>query len=204
MEEYEVLVSRACAALKQLGCFRPDGKLNEGGLYFLKELLEIRLPEMHGPAYVAINQAAGPVVAVECVLSENGAILLSWREHPLFGNGWHTAGTHPKNANTRLSPSAKDKTFEEAVQRCARDEYGVEAEPVRRLADFDKRDNPRFRDVPFLYLCRRVSGEPNNLIQPGKTAFPGATCWFTECPSLLSIQEDYRPYINDTIRESLR
>lgn len=174
---------------------REDGKLNEDGLKLLAYMLSPeRLPDRHGPAFEAIKRAAGSVVAVEAVIIKDKNVLLSWREHSIFGKGWHTPGTYPQ--------SAKGETFEEAVRRCARDETGLEVEPMDQLVIRDHFDNPRFPDAPILWLCGVVGGA---LKQPMKNQEPPPSdcVWFATCPAdFLDVQRDYIPYIEEALRTS--
>ncbi|GEM_PF-2542649 len=178
------------AYLEGLECF-DEGKFNDRGKELLAYQLENWLPERHGAAFEPIKRKAGPVVAVEAVIIHEGQVLLEWRLHPVFGEGWHTPGTYPKES----------ETFIEAVVRCARDETGLEVRPFEVLKVFDQIGSPRFRDAPILYRCQVVGGliaQP--AVDPEKPV--GGDCaWFEECPpNMLPIQQDYAPYINEAIR----
>lgn len=181
--------------LRRLALLRDDGKLNDDGLKFLAHMLSTEvLPERHGPAFEPIKRAAGSVVAVEAVIIEPGRVLLSWREHPIFGKGWHTPGTYPQ--------SAKGESRENTVRRCARDETGLEVEPLKQLVTLDHFDNPRFPDAPILYLCRVVGGEVKQEMSAEEPK-QGDCRWFGSCPEdFLGVQRDYIPYIGEALRTS--
>ena len=190
-------VEALLAAANLLG---DDGKLNDDGKQVLAITLTDFLPDRHGPAFEPIKKAAGSVVAVEAVIVREASIetgsqvLFGWREHPVFGKGWHAFGTYPK--------SVQGESFEDAVRRAARDEAGVEVEVLRKLDVKDHKDNPRFPDAPILYLCRIVSGEVKNLNPEGPPS-PNDCRWFYKCPAdMLPIQEDYREDIDKEIERA--
>lgn len=179
------------ALLSAANLLEDDGKLNDDGKQVLAITLTDFLPERHGPAFEPIKRKAGRVVAVEAVIIdvEMAAVLLGWRVHEVFGEGWHTFGTYPE----------EDELMTDAVKRCAKNEAGVDIEVVRQIVTKDHPYNQRFPDASVLYLCRITDGEIKNLTTEGEPK-PNDCRWFSKCPpNMLPIQEDYREHIDHTI-----
>lgn len=177
--------------LKGLGALGEDKKFTELGKELLAHQLEHWLPERHGAAFEPIKRKAGRVVAVEAVIIdiEKAAVLLGWRVHSIFKDGWHTFGTYP----------TEDEPMVNAVKRCAKNEAGVDVKVVRQIVTKDHLYNQRFPDAPVLYLCRITGGEIKNLTTEGEPKLDDCR-WFSKCPSnMLPVQEDYREHIDHTI-----
>lgn len=180
--------------LQRLKCFdETTGKFNDLGKELLAHQLEHWLPERHGAAFEPIKKKAGPVVAVEAVIIRKGSVLLAWRVHPVFGKGWHTPGTYPKEG----------ETFLEALTRCARDETGLEVRPLKILEIFDQVDSPRFRDAPILYHCQVVGGSIKQPAIDLDNPKPDDCAWFRDCPTLLPVQQKYQPFIDAALSRSV-
>lgn len=176
--------------LEGLGALGEDGKFTELGKELLAHQLDHWLPERHGAAFEPIKRKANaPFAPVECVPVLDGKVLLKYRVHPIFGKGWHTAGTYPEGE--------KKEPMVDAVKRCARSELGIEVRVLRHLGWCDHYYNPRFPDVPHLFLCLPDGGHVKQLIDHDDQPQPGDCKWFSKCPpNMLPIQQDYCPIIN--------
>ena len=126
-----------------------------------------------------------PVVNVDLIiLNKNGQVLLSWRDDPYTGVGWHIPGCCVR---------FKER-LEEAVQRCAVNEIGAhvtcEEQPCelfqiicnghREIVDQDERAH-------FITLSYRCSVSEDYQINNGakKETDPGYLKWFDELPEVL-------------------
>lgn len=134
-----------------------------------------------------------PVINVDLlVLDWKKRVLLSWRDDPYSGTGWHVPGTCIRFR----------ESLDESVKRCAKEELGTEVrfvpEPVkvyefrlntpRQIAD--QRERGHF--ITLVYRCEVPGGY--RIENGGKNETePGYLRWFDMLPNdLLPLQECYR------------
>jgi ADP-ribose pyrophosphatase YjhB (NUDIX family) len=185
---------------ESLGLVDENGFTTERGQWVISELIERCKDGRLGHAFGPVKKVAGgrPVVP-ECILINGGRVLMHWREHDIFGNAWYVSGSYPKDNPYDQTLS---ETLEDALRRSAREDYGVEIDPVRQIITLSHHVHPRFPDAGILWICKLVNGDPRNLITHDNPK-SGDTCWFSECPpNMVQIQKDYAPYINDAIQTS--
>ena len=136
-----------------------------------------------------------PVVNVDLIIfNPKGQILLSWRDDPHTGQGWHFPGRCLRFA----------ETLEEAVQRCAEEEIGTvvqaEEKPCYILQMIEKKQRPienqreRAHFISLAYRCKvpenfQINNDRKNENEPGYLR------WFNTLPEdLLPGHECYRDY----------
>ena len=135
-----------------------------------------------------------PVVNVDLlVVNEKKEILLSWRDDPYCGTGWHIPG-----GCIRLMETMQDR-----IQKTALSELGTNVscspEPVKVFEIFsreyregieDQRERAHF--ITLAYLCKppKEYSIPAEKTISGKV---GTLKWFSALPeNLLQVQECYR------------
>ena len=145
-----------------------------------------------------------PVVNVDLLITnDKHEVLLSWRNDPHCGTGWHIPG-----GCIRLM-----ETAEERIQKTALAEIGVkvlaESNPIKFYEIFSRNHREGIKDqrerahfITLVYKCRtpREYSIPEEKSIPGKV---GSLQWFDDLPdNLLQVQDCYR---NDwkTIKEKL-
>ncbi len=98
-----------------------------------------------------------PTVTADAAVIERGRVLLVKRGEPPFRGMWALPGGHVEH-NERV---------EDAAVREAREETGLEVEPVRLVGVYSKpgRD-PRGHYITIAYLCEAAGGRP----EPGGDA----------------------------------
>ena len=108
-----------------------------------------------------------PMVNVDLLVRDRvGRILLSWRDDPFCGQGWHVPG-----GVVRFQEGLLDR-----LQKTALRELGCAvllATATPEFTEFIRSDGPRERShfITFIYHCRL----PENLDAPPHTARPGET-----------------------------
>lgn len=138
-----------------------------------------------------------PIVNVDIlVYNENGQILLTWRNDPHCGTGWHIPG-----GCIRFK-----ETCEERIRQVALNELGIsdirfEKEPIKvfEIINHERRDiknqNERGHFITLVYKCYAPSDFTINK-QDAKEGEVGFMRWFDCLPdNLLSIQSCYREII---------
>ena len=145
-----------------------------------------------------------PIVNVDLlILNKKKEILLSWRDDPHCGTGWHIPGGCIR---------FKEKVSER-IQKTARTEIGTQvvftAEPVRVFEIFSKNDRPGIEDqrerahfISLVYLCNVPEDYsiPKEKQIPGKA---GTLKWFAELPEdMIQFQNCYQKNWN-TIRTKI-
>lgn len=134
-----------------------------------------------------------PIVNVDLVvLNERHQILLSWRDDPYCGRGWHIPG-----GCIRLR-----ETFEERIQKTAQLEIGAHVEyertplavyeilsPQYRPNIADQRERSHFITIAFeCYLTDEILAD-DEVLEPKN----GSLRWFDDLPdNLLEVQNCYR------------
>lgn len=139
--------------------------------------------------FLFISRVA-PVANVDLLIKdENGRTLLSWRDDPIHGKGWHIPG-----GIIRFKES-----FEDRVLKVAETEIGaaVKFDPVPIAIDQIISDNLTTRGhfISILYKCFLSSKFiPENKGLSMKDA--GYLRWHDACPAnLIKVHEIYRKYI---------
>jgi len=139
-----------------------------------------------------------PLVNVDLmVIDKQKGVLLSWRDDPFSGTGWHIPG-----GCVRLR-----EALEQRIQRTAITELGYEVifEPkpiaVEELIASQHRENivnqnTRAHNIALLYECRFSDGV--TISNEGRdSTTPGYLQWYKTVPTdLLPLQKCYQPIIN--------
>ena len=135
--------------------------------------------------------SATPIINVELLIkNENGNFLLSWRDDPYAGKGWHMPG-----GVIRFK-----ETIKKRIDEVARTEIGTfidssGQEPVAINEIFDHEREVRSHFISLLYRCSLPVGFiPEN---KGTSRFdPGYLMWHKTCPrDLVKLHEIYRKYL---------
>lgn len=132
-----------------------------------------------------------PVVNVDLlVFNDKDQVLLSWRNDPHCGCGWHVPG-----GCLRFK-----ETLENRVHKTAINEFGVDVEMNPEAIGLFEIFSPNFRDgikdqrerahfITIVYECKLSEGLKNNRIE-GES---GNLKWFDELPeNLLNVQDCYK------------
>lgn len=140
-----------------------------------------------------------PIVNVDLlVTNKKGEILLSWRDDPHCGQGWHVPG-----GCIRLN-----ETFETRIQKTALAELGAEVSfdpaPIGVYEIFSREPRAGIADqrerAHFITLAFHCTLPDNYQIDPVRltSETAGSLCWFPELPeNLLDIQQCYRDHFNE-------
>ena len=130
-----------------------------------------------------------PMVNVDLLIRDGeGSILLSWRDDPFYGKGWHVPG-----GILRLK-----ENFEERIQKTAQNEIGCSVEsadePIEVVPIIIKEMKTRGHFITFVYECRLPAGfEISNAGR--KETDAGYLKWHKTCPdNMLSVHQFYRKY----------
>lgn len=138
-----------------------------------------------------------PVVNVDLlVMNEKGQILLSWRDDPHCGRGWHVPG-----GCIRFM-----ETMEERIQKTAVCELGEnvipDMESVKVIEILEKQNRDGILDqrerAHFITLAIRCRALPDYVIPEERRQEGKAGClrWFDELPeNLLPVQKFYRKLV---------
>lgn len=131
-----------------------------------------------------------PIVNVDLLIKdENGRILLSWRDDPFTGTGWHIPG-----GIVRFK-----ETFENRIRKVAEIEIGAEVkfnpEPIAINQVIREDLSSRAHFISFLYKC--FLSEKVVLSNTGLTPeTAGYLQWHEQCPfNLIKYQNFYKKYI---------
>jgi colanic acid biosynthesis protein WcaH len=135
--------------------------------------------------------SATPIINVDLLLKdENGRTLLSWRDEPHSGKGWHIPG-----GIIRFK-----ETIEERINEVAKIEIGTpvklfKSEPIAINEIFNRKQEIRSHFISLLYSCS-LPGDfvPKN---KGLSKFDaGYLMWHKTCPDdLLKLHEIYRKFL---------
>lgn len=135
-----------------------------------------------------------PLVNVDLLIKDDlGRTLLTWREDPFYGAGWHIPGgiiRYKERASAR-------------IEACAREELGVEvdfdAAPLIIFESIEHGQRDRAHFMSMLYRCRLKTALDEKLRAVDGDPHPGQWRWFEDCPeNLLPIQRPYRCFFDDT------
>ena len=132
-----------------------------------------------------------PVVNVDLlVFNDKDQVLLSWRNDPHCGCGWHVPG-----GCLRFK-----ETLENRVHKTAINEFGVDVEMNSEAIGLFEIFSPNFRDgiedqrerahfITIVYECKLLEELKNNRIEVES----GNLKWFDELPeNLLNVQDCYK------------
>lgn len=132
-----------------------------------------------------------PIANVDLlILDEQGRVLLSWRDDPYFGRGWHLPGGCLRYKETML----------ERVRKTARSELGAEVEvaehplAIRDVILGKEEEQPRLRahHLAVLYECR-IKQSVKALPQGSAEPVAGELKWFAALPpELLPVHDVYK------------
>jgi len=131
-----------------------------------------------------------PMVNVDLLVRDGeGRILLSWRDDPYSGVGWHVPG-----GIVRFK-----ERLETRIQKTAKNELGTEVlyEPTPLACEelFREDDGARSHFISFIYDCQLSEGYE---IPAANTPLqPGALAWHAVFPeNMISIHGFYRRYFS--------
>jgi ADP-ribose pyrophosphatase YjhB (NUDIX family) len=118
-----------------------------------------------------------------------GRVLLTWREDPYFGSGWHVPGSV-----VRFQESIAHR-----LRECAREELGAEIEfdplPFDLMEEIQEGARDRGHNISAAYRCRLLSGpDPARAyhVGSGDPPRPGEWAWHTSCPpDILTVHRCY-------------
>ncbi len=143
-----------------------------------------------------------PLVNIDLfILDQNKGVLLSWRDDPCCGEGWHVPG-----GCVRLREKLCDR-----IQRTAMEEIGTEVlykeKPIaigeiiapEHRAEL-RYQNTRAHNIALLYRCALPEGF--HISNEGRdSTTPGYLQWFDVLPDdFLALQEYYRPIMNTFLK----
>ena len=133
-----------------------------------------------------------PMINVDLLIkNEAGETLLTWRDDPLCGPGWHIPG-----GIIRF-----EETIEQRIRAAAQSELGTdvsfEPEPLKVTEFILPHQDCRNHFISLLYRCRLTDVLPellrcHDLSRPA----PGQAAWFSGIPDkLLKVHEKYVSFI---------
>jgi len=131
-----------------------------------------------------------PLINVDLLIQDDaGRTLLTWRDDPYFGAGWHIPG-----GIIRYKETAADR-----IRACAREELGAEvsfeAAPLL-VSETISLSRNRGHFVSLLYGCRLVT-PPEPARRSQSRPSPGAWQWHQTCPpDLLEAQAQYSRFFS--------
>lgn len=147
-----------------------------------------------------------PLISVDLlVVNAEGEFLLSWRDDPHCGRGWHVPG-----GCIRLG-----ETFERRIQETAKRELGIpvqfDSEPIRVLEYFAPADRIGVTDqrershiITLVFLCEVPETYDIPAVYRAEQ-LPGSIRWFHELPvDCLPLQECYWKNWNELMTDVRR
>lgn len=148
-----------------------------------------------GTELFLFSSSLAPVVNVDLLIfNSKGQVLLSWRDDPYSGTGWHIPGSCIRFW----------EAIEESIVRCAGEEIGTEriehtSGPIKvyefiikenRAVIRDQRERAHF--ITLVYRCALPDGFRIDDHNSGGMNV-GSLSWFDDLPeNLLPLQECYR------------
>ena len=123
------------------------------------------------------------------VQNERGEVLLTWRDDPYFGKGWHIPG----------SALRFQESIAHRLRECAREELGCEVEwnpvPMDLMEEIEPHVRDRGHNVSASYRCRLLTPpDPARAFdaQSSTPPQPGQWSWHPHCPEdLLPVHRVY-------------
>lgn len=144
------------------------------------DFLESQVPDPHvglpEEIFLFVSRLT-PLVNVDLLIrNTEGHVLLTWRDDPLFGQGWHVPG-----GIVRLGES-----FATRISAVAAGELGAnvtfQPEPLGIFESVEPTRDSRTHHVSLLFDCR-LTGEPDPMrMFNGDSAAAGAWAWHKGCP----------------------
>jgi ADP-ribose pyrophosphatase YjhB (NUDIX family) len=176
---------------RRYGCRRQQRIMNIADAI---EILETKVPDprigLPDEVFYYISKTT-PLVNVDLLIKdENNRTLLSWRDDPYCGKGWHIPG-----GVVRIN-----ETFETRIKKVAETEIGVDVEFDATPIAINELIYPEFRArshfISFLYKCYL----PATFVPPNIGLYHGDVgylAWHDFCPdNLIACQEKcYKEYI---------
>lgn len=140
-----------------------------------------------------------PFVNVDLIATNrNGEFLLSWRDDPHCGRGWHVPGgciRLTETLETRLQKTARSELATEVAHEPA--PFGVYEILTLQHRDGIEDQRERCHAITLAYLCR----VPDDYAIPADRSIPGTPgClkWFRTLPDdLLEVQHCYHEHWNE-------
>ena len=129
-----------------------------------------------------------PLANVDLLIQGERGTLLTWRDDPYFGAGWHLPG-----GIIRYKETAGER-----VRACARQELSAEVAfdeaPVAIAEGFGEQPT-RGHHIALLFRCRLLSEPPAAAEARRDPPEPGQWRWHRRCPdNLLDAQRSYAKY----------
>ena len=130
-----------------------------------------------------------PMVNVDLLIQDDaGRTLLTWRDDPYFGRGWHVPG-----GIIRYKEMAADR-----IRACALQELGAEVAfevlPLLVSETILEQDS-RGHLVSLLYRCRLLTPLDRGRVASPEAPRAGEWAWHPSCPpNLLPVQAQYRGF----------
>lgn len=164
----------------------------------LKGLLKDRKPEKGlGQELFLLVSSLTPIVNVDLLIyNDKGQFLLTWRDDPHCGQGWHVPG-----GCIRFKETCEERIRKVAQQELNISDINFDKEPIKvfEIISHERRDienqDERAHFITLVYKCyvpKDFSIE-NQSVKEGEV---GYMKWFDHLPdNLLSIQSCYREII---------
>lgn len=144
-----------------------------------------------------------PVFTVDLWITDKaGRVLLTWRDDPYFGQGWHVPG----------SVVRFQERIEHRLHVCAEDELGARIEydptPMTLVEEIQEGVRLRGHNVSAAYRCRLLTPPDPARAYPADPLAPSANAprpkpdqwaWFSRCPdNLLAVHRVYERFFPGT------
>jgi colanic acid biosynthesis protein WcaH len=113
-------------------------------------------------------------------------VLLTWRDDPYFGSGWHVPGSALRFQETML----------DRLHQCAQEELGAtvqpEPEPFTLVEEIQAGRRTRGHNVSAAFRCRLLSGPDPARAYVAGAPQAGQWAWHATCPpDLLPVHRVY-------------
>lgn len=121
------------------------------------------------------------------VQDDAGRVLLTWRDDPYFGSGWHVPG----------SALRFQETIAHRLRECAREELGTDVAydpvPMDLLEEIEPHVRNRGHNVSAAYSCRLLAPPDPEREYRGGEPLSGQWAWHVACPpNLLPVHRVYQ------------
>ncbi|PJE67216.1 isopentenyl-diphosphate delta-isomerase [Candidatus Shapirobacteria bacterium CG10_big_fil_rev_8_21_14_0_10_40_9] len=129
------------------------------------------------------------------IRNKKGEVLLQRRKHKIWDNFWDLTNSHPLHKE-----NSKDETYQEAVRRCLKREWGVDF-PVKKLFGFNY--FAKYRNFCENEYCAFLIGEYNGKVYPNPEVIYGYR-WLALDNLLKEIKirpQEYTPWSITAIEE---
>ena len=164
----------------------------------IRELLKDLKPELGlGQDLFHLVSSLVPIVNVDLlVYNSTGQFLLTWRDDPYCGQGWHVPG-----GCVRFKETCEERIKKVAQNELSIDDIYFDKEPVKVFEIMShehrniKNQNERAHFITLVYKCYAPAGF-DILNQKYREGEVGYMQWFNQLPeNMLSIQSCYREII---------